>query len=242
MGIQACDKIVYSVVIPLKNEEENLIPLTQEVAAVMRSLLEPFELIYIDDGSTDGTLGVLQSLSKDYPEVAVLSFDRNYGQTSAFDAGFRRARGSYVITLDGDRQNDPQDIPKLLALKETYDLICGVRHKRKDSLFKKGISCVANWVRSGLIGDGIKDTGCSLKVYKKSSLDRIKLFHGMHRFLPALFLLEGYSIAQVEVNHRKRGAGKSKYTLFNRSFNTIADLLAVYWMRKRALRYKLEKE
>ena len=238
--MEAGDKMIYSVVIPLKNEQENVIPLTEEVLGVMRPLA-PFELIFINDGSTDSTLSLLQQLKQNHPEIKILSFDRNYGQSSGFDAGFKAASGQYVITLDGDRQNDPHDIPKLLALKEQYDLICGIRKKRKDTLFKRTISIFANKVRSSLCNDGVKDTGCSLKVYRKTALDRIKLFHGMHRFLPALFILEGFSVAQVEVNHRARIAGKSNYTLFNRSLNTIADLLAVYWMRKRALKYKVKE-
>lgn len=232
----------YSVVIPLKNEEANIEPLTQEVVEVMRGLNEPFELLYINDGSTDKTLEKLHELKGTVPEIRILSFDKNYGQSSGFDAGFRAAKGDYIITLDGDRQNDPHDIPKLLALKNDYDLICGIRKKRKDSPLKRLISFFANKVRSSLCNDGVKDTGCSLKVYRKSALDRIKLFHGMHRFLPALFLIDGFTVAQVEVNHRPRVAGKSNYTLFNRSLNTIADLLAVYWMRKRALKYKVEQK
>lgn len=235
-------ELTYSVVIPLKNEEANVKPLTEEIVAVMRPLPEPFEILYINDGSTDQTLSLLQELKTSHPEIKILSFDRNYGQSSAFDAGFRAARGEFVITLDGDRQNDPRDIPKLLALKHTYDLICGIRKKRKDTPLKRIISFFANKVRSKLCNDGVKDTGCSLKVYRRAALERIKLFHGMHRFLPALFLIEGFTIAQVEVNHRPRVAGKSNYNLFNRSFNTIADLFAVYWMRKRALKYKVKQQ
>jgi dolichol-phosphate mannosyltransferase len=232
----------YSIVIPLKNEKENVEPLTQEVLAVMRGLSASFEIIYVNDGSTDGTAEKLKDLKETIPEIRIITLDKNYGQSSAFDAGFRAAKGTFVITMDGDRQNDPNDIPKLIALADQHELVCGIRKKRQDSLLKKLISFFANKVRSSVCQDGIKDTGCSLKIYKKTALDRIKLYQGMHRFLPALFLFEGFAIAQVEVNHRPRGAGKSNYNLFNRSLNTVADLMAVYWMRKRTLRYKVKSE
>lgn len=232
-------KPLYSIVIPLKNEQDNVEPLTLEVLSVMT---DPFELIYVNDGSTDRTLEVLHELKEKYSQIRILSLDKNHGQSSAFDAGFREAQGEFVITLDGDRQNDPNDIPKLIALKEEFDLVCGIRKKRKDTLMKRFISFYANKIRNAVCQDGIIDTGCSLKLYRKTSLERIKLFQGMHRFLPALFLFEGFKITQVEVNHRPRVAGKSNYNLFNRSFNTIADLFAVYWMRKRSLRYKIEKK
>lgn len=232
----------YSVVIPLKNEEKNLIPLIEELETVMLSLQQPWELICIDDGSTDNTKALLQQLTKEKAYLKMILFDKNYGQSSAFDAGFRAAQGELVITLDGDRQNDPRDIPKLIALCPDYDLICGIRTKRCDSLAKRTISLIANKVRQSVCQDGIKDTGCSLKVYRKACLDKIKMYQGMHRFLPALFKIEGFRIGQVAVNHRQRMHGKSHYTLFNRSFNTILDMLAVRWMGKRALNYRIEEE
>lgn len=230
--------ILYSVVIPIKNEEENIKPLIEELDSVMRTLQSPWELLIINDGSTDHSAQILNDLKSIYKELRVVHFDRNYGQSSAFDAGFRLAKGEFVITLDGDRQNDPHDIPKLLdIIVKGADLVCGQRKKRKDSFFKRAISKLANAVRSKLCQDGISDTGCSLKVYRKQCLKEIKLFDGMHRFLPALFQIENFRVAEVAVNHRERTAGKSKYNLFNRSFNTIYDMLAVVWMRKRHLKY-----
>lgn len=233
--------MLYSVVIPFKNEEENIRELVHELEPVMNSLNAPWELIAIDDGSDDSTLALLERLSQEKPYLRFLSFDKNYGQSSAFDAGFKASRGAWIITLDGDRQNDPHDIPKLVAASSHADLVAGRRAKRKDPLSKKLTSLLANWVRSGLLGDGIKDTGCSLKLYRKSALQAIPLFTGMHRFLPALFQIWDFRVVEVPVNHRERMKGKSKYNLFNRSFNTLADLLAVSWMKRRKLNYRIKK-
>ena len=231
----------YSVVIPLKNEEENIVDLISEIEPVMEAEKHPWELICVNDGSTDNTLKILQELKKEKKYLRILNFDKNHGQTSAFDAGFRAALGKFIITLDGDRQNDPRDIPKLMALKDSHDLVAGWRAKRKDPISKKITSRIANFIRSRLCNDGIHDTGCSLKLYRKSCLDKIKLFNGMHRFLPALFKIEGFRIVEVPVNHRERTKGTTKYNFFNRSFNTIADMLAVRWMGKRGLNYRADE-
>lgn len=229
----------YSVVIPLKNEEDNIKDLIEELEPVMTEMKKEWELICIDDGSTDRTPDVLKRIAKNKNYLNILTFNKNYGQSSAFDAGFKTARGEYVITLDGDRQNDPKDIPLLLQLIDDADLVCGIRVKRKDTLFKRIISRLANTLRSRLCKDGVKDTGCSLKVYRSTCLKQIKMFEGMHRFLPALFTIEGFRIKETPVNHRERTRGKTKYNLFNRSFNTLSDMLAVVWMRKRHLKYRI---
>jgi dolichol-phosphate mannosyltransferase len=233
---------VYSVVIPLKNEAGNIVDLIHELEPVMYHLGQPWELICIDDGSTDGTRQVLSNLVLQKPYLRLIFFKKNYGQSSAFDAGFKTAQGDFVITLDGDGQNDPKDIPRLIELIRDCDLVCGIRLKRKDSFGKRLSSKLANFVRRCLYDDGVQDTGCSLKVYRKDCLAHIKMYHGMHRFLPALFKMEGFRIKQIPVNHRERLKGKSNYHFFNRSFNTIADLLAVRWMYKRHLRYQIEQE
>lgn len=235
-------KIAYSIVVPLKNEEENIIDLIAEIEPVMFQLGQSWELICVDDGSTDQTLSLLTALKMTKPFLKVLSFQCNSGQTSAFDAGFKAAQGEFVITLDGDGQNDPKDIPQLLKAAKDCDLVCGRRANRKDPLSKKITSKIANFVRRNLCQDQVQDTGCSLKVYRNASLKTIKLFNGMHRFLPALFLIEGYLVKEVDVNHRERTKGKTKYTFFNRSFNTIADMLAVRWMLKRKLHYQIKQE
>ena len=231
----------YSIVIPFKDEESNVEDLVNEIEPVMEKLGDPWELIGIDDGSSDQTGPILKRLSEEKPYLQLIAFDRNYGQSSAFDAGFRAAKGEFVITLDGDRQNDPNDIPKLAEVSDQYDLICGQRKKRKDPPLKKIISSMANFVRSRLCKDGIQDTGCSLKIYRKECLNQVKLFDGMHRFLPALFQIEGFRVTEIPVNHRERVQGQSKYNLFNRSFNTITDMFAVMWMRRRHLSYRCRK-
>lgn len=235
-------KIRYSVVVPLKNEEDNIRELIEELNPIMFGLNEPWELICIDDGSNDKTLEILQQLAATQSQLRIITFDKNYGQSSAFDAGFKCARGELIITLDGDRQNDPADIPKLLAAAKDVDLVCGSRVNRQDPWIKKITSSLANAVRSRVCRDSIQDTGCSLKVYRTSAVQKIKMFNGMHRFLPALFLIEGFSIKEVPVNHRERVKGQTKYNFFNRSFNTISDMLAVRWMRQRHLHYQIEKE
>ena len=233
---------LYSVVIPLKNESENIRDLILELESVMHQMQAPWELICIDDGSTDTTLPLLQLLSKERPYLKILSFNKNYGQSSAFDAGFRHAQGQFVITLDGDGQNDPHDIPKLIKGMHDYDLMCGVRVNRRDSFLKRLTSKIANAIRHSICQDNAKDTGCSLKVYRKECLDKIKMYEGMHRFFPALFKIEGFRVGQLPVNHRERWRGKSNYNFFNRSFNTLADLWAVNWMNKRQLRYEFKKD
>ena len=233
-------EVTYSVVIPVKDEEENILPLIEEIEPVMESLKAPWELICVDDGSTDGSLQLLKNLNKPYLRLVV--FTKNFGQTSAFDAGFKEAKGEYVITLDGDGQNDPNDIPRLAKLMDSCDLACGWRVNRRDSWTKKIISKCANLLRSRLCKDGIHDTGCSLKVYRRSCLQQIKLFHGMHRFLPALFAVEGFRVRELAVNHRERERGVSKYHIFNRSIAPIVDMFALIWMRRRCLRYSVEKE
>jgi len=232
----------YSVVIPLKNEEGNIADLIAELEPAMTKLDGPWELICVDDGSTDETGKILLSLQDSKPFLRVLTFDHNYGQSGAFDAGFRAARGEYVITMDGDRQNDPADIPKMIGKASDCDLVCGMRQKRKDTWIKRITSRCANWVRSRVCQDGVQDTGCSLKVYRSSCLQKIKMFHGMHRFLPALFKIEGFRVIEVPVNHRERATGTTKYNFLNRSFNTVEDMMAVRWMRKRRLNYQIKKE
>ncbi len=232
--------VKYSVVIPLKNEEENLLPLIQELEPIMDKLgASSWELICINDGSTDRTGPLLNALRKEKTYLKPLHFKKNYGQSSAFDAGFKAAQGSIIITLDGDRQNDPADIPKIVQAMQQADMVCGIRVKRKDTWIKKTTSRLANFVRSRLCQDGVQDTGCSLKAYRKEALQQLRLYEGMHRFLPALFKIEGFTVSEVPVNHRERIRGKSNYNFLNRSLNTVADMFAVLWMRKRKLQYEV---
>ena len=233
----------YSLVIPVKNEEENIASLISEIHPVMMQIGKPWELIVIDDGSTDNTLSVLELLKNQIPQLRILVFAFNAGQSSAFDAGFKAARGEYIITLDGDGQNDPKDIPLLIAESHnSFDMVLGRRAKRNDPFSKRIISKLSNFVRSRVCKDDVSDTGCSLKLYRTKCIQNIKMYTGMHRFLPALFVIEGYSIKEVNVNHRERTKGKSKYHFFNRSIKPLVDMFAVMWMRKRALKYKIKVE
>lgn len=231
----------YSIVIPLKNEEENVKPLIEEIEMVMRSQEHIWEIICIDDGSNDATLSTLKELRKSRHYLRILSFKRNFGQSSAFKAGFDAARGTFVITCDGDLQNDPKDIPKLIAAIGECDLVVGWRKERKDPWKKRAISKISNVIRSKLCRDGMHDTGCSLKMYRKSALDKIKMYHGMHRFLPALFLIEGFKVKEIAVHHRERAHGTTKYRFFNRFLGPIVDMFVVSWMRKRHLRHEINE-
>lgn len=233
--------IDYSIVVPIYNEQDNIEPLLTELEAVMSAYASSWEVIFVDDGSQDRSRFILKKLIFEKPFLRTIRLKQNAGQTAALKAGFRAASGEYVITLDGDRQNDPKDIPHLIAVaKLGYDLVAGKRRTRKDSQTKRVISKFANYFRQKILSDGISDTGCSLKVMRKSALDKIPLYKGMHRFLPALFLIEGFSVKEVEVDHRERKSGKSKYTLFNRGFALVCDLFMVWWMKKRKLIYEVE--
>lgn len=232
-----------SVVIPVKDERDNLAPLTERLLKVLdardESRMAPYEIIYVDDGSTDGSGTVLDRLAEQYASVRVLHFDRNYGQTSAFDAGFRASSGELLITLDGDLQNDPADIGTLLALVRDHDLVCGWRRDRHDNVVRKVSSRVANAVRSRVTGDRVHDTGCSLKIFRRAVIERLPLFEGMHRFFPALALMHGFRVTEVPVRHYPRAHGVSKYGVGNRLFKGLYDLMAVRWMQRRVLRYRL---
>jgi dolichol-phosphate mannosyltransferase len=205
----------------------------------MNLLSVDWELICIDDGSTDATKKILLKLARTKPYLTNIFFANNYGQSSALDAGFKAAKGEFVISLDGDGQNDPADIPKLVSLIKNADLVCGIRIERKDPWHTRLISKIANKIRGWLINDGVHDTGCSLKIYRKACLNQVKMYEGMHRFLPALFVIEGFRVCEIPVNHREREKGVSKYNVFNRSLNTIFDLFAIYWMQNRKLNYEI---
>jgi glycosyltransferase involved in cell wall biosynthesis len=231
-----------SVVIPIKDERDNLLPLTEQLLKVLGTREEsrsaPFEILYVDDGSTDGSGPLLDGLARQHAEVKVLHFDRNYGQTAAFDAGFRRAAGDLVVTMDGDLQFDPADIPNLLTLAARYDLVCGWRKDRHDNLVRKISSRIAFLARGLVMGDRIHDTGCSLKVFRRAVLERMPLFEGMHRFFPALAQMQGFTVTEVPVRHLPRAHGRSKYGIGNRLFKSLYDLLAVRWLQSRCLRYR----
>lgn len=229
-----------SIVIPVYNEEENLPPLAETIVPVMQNIKEPYEIIFVDDASTDKSLDVLKGLAAKYISIRILRFTANCGQSAAFDAGFKSARGEIVVTLDADLQYEPQDIPKLLEKINEYDVVCGWRKRRHDPWLKLISTRIANAVRNKLSGENIKDTGCSLKAFKKTYLANLKMYKGMHRFLPTLLKMQGAKVTEVEVRHFPRRFGLSKYNIRNRMFRAFLDLLFVIWMKKRNLNYKVE--
>lgn len=230
-----------SIIAPVYNEQENLKALVAGIVSVMENLGQPYELIVIDDGSSDHSLDVLKDLSQQYASLRIIKFSQNCGQSAAFDAGFKLARAEVLVTIDADLQYDPRDIPRLLAKLDEYDLVCGWRKKRSDPWLKLISTKIANSVRNKLSGENIKDTGCSLKAFKKSYLKNIKMYKGMHRFLPTLFKMEGARVCEVEVRHLARTQGRSKYNIRNRLFRSFIDLLFVAWMKKRKLNYTMEE-
>ncbi len=231
-----------SVVIPAYNEEPNVEPCYRELVGVLSGLGHAFEVIVVDDGSTDGTFAALGALAAADPRLRVIRFRRNAGQTAALAAGFRAARGDVVVTLDADLQNDPRDIPRLLEALAGHDAVCGWRVARRDPWAKRVASRVANRVRQRFTGDGVHDTGCMLKAFRRDALAPLPLYRGMHRFLPALLRLEGFRVGEVPVRHRPRRAGRSKYGNWSRLWAGLADLWAVRWMARRRLDYEIAEE
>lgn len=229
-----------SIVIPVYNEEENIPLLLEGIAQIMDRRAEPWELIIIDDGSTDNSLEVLKTLADKYPPLRIIKFQKNSGQSAGFDAGFKLARAETVVTLDADLQYDPRDIPHLLEGLKNYDVVCGRRRKRLDPWLKRVSTKIANAVRNKLSEENIKDTGCSLKAFKRSFLINLKMYKGMHRFLPTLLKMQGAKVTEIEVTHLPRKFGRSKYNIRNRLFRSFLDLLFVTWMKKRNLDYKME--
>jgi glycosyltransferase involved in cell wall biosynthesis len=223
--------MVMSVVIPVFNEEKNVRPLYQQVLHSMERLVAPFEIIFVDDGSTDGTFETLQELYRQDNRLKVIRFRKNFGQTAALSAGFDLAKGDVIITLDGDLQNDPEDIPLLIKkIEEGYDIVSGWRHKRKDPLFSRRIpSLIANKLISLITKVKLHDYGCSLKAFRKEVIRNIRLYGEMHRFIPAVASWIGVSVAEVRVNHRTREHGRSKYGI-SRTVRVILDLITVKFL------------
>ena len=232
-----------SVVFPVYNEEENIPILLREIAAALEGRGWTYEIVAVDDGSTDRSLAVLEEQRARYPMLRVLAFEKNSGQTAALDAAWHAAQGRLVVSLDADLQNDPADIPAMIAkLDESgADMVAGVRVNRRDTWSRKVQSRIGNGVRNWITGDDITDTGCSLKLVKREAIDRVRLFTGMHRFLPTLVRYAGYRVVEMPVNHRARQFGQSKYGAMNRAFRGLADCFAVRWMGKRMLNYKVRE-
>ena len=241
-----------SLVVPLYNERDNLPLLIEEIGRALGRggrggggrIGPDYEVVAVDDGSTDGSLDALKELRRDHPELHIVALAARAGQSAAFAAGFRAACGRTIVTLDADLQNDPADIPPLLAGLERSGApaVVGYRVNRQDGGWKRLQSRVANAVRNRLNGETIRDTGCSLKAFRADALRALPLFNGMHRFLPTLIKLHGGTVAEVPVRHRPRRLGLTKYGMWNRVFRSLADALAVRWMQRRALRYRVREE
>lgn len=227
-----------SIVIPVYEEEASLETLHRELDAALEDIEAGIEILWVDDGSRDTSLERMREISEKDPRVRVLALDRNHGQSAALDAGFRAARGEIVATLDADLQNDPRDLPKLLAHLEEADVVNGVRLGRHDTLVRRMSSAIANGFRNWVTNEQISDVGCSLRVMRAQFLKRTRLFQGAHRFLPTLLRMEGGRVIEVPVSHRMRRHGTSKYGIRNRLFVGLVDALFVRWMQKRRLRYR----
>ena len=229
--------VEFSVVVPVCNEAENVEPLAREIDAALNS--RSYEMIFVDDGSTDETAAILKRLKTSLPALRVLSHSFRSGQSAAVASGVRAARAPWVATLDGDGQNDPADIPKLIAARDAPEgrgvqLFMGNRKaSRKDTAFRKLQSSIANGVRSSLLGDGTPDTGCGIKLFSREVFMDLPRFDHMHRFLPALFLRQGSRVISVPVGHRARTRGTSKYGMLNRLWVGIVDIIGVMWLRRR---------
>lgn len=226
-----------TLVIPVYNEVENLEPLMEEIAAALDNQPITYEVVFIDDGSSDGSYKLIEALSGRFPQIGAVRFRRNFGQTAAFSAGFNYARGKVIITMDADRQNDPADVPALIAkLDEGYDVINGWRQNRQDGLILRKLpSFIANRLIARTTGVRLHDRGCSLRAFRAEVVHELKLYGEMHRFIPELASSAGFVMAEVPVNHRPRVAGTSKYGL-SRTFRVILDLMTILFLRRYSAR------
>jgi dolichol-phosphate mannosyltransferase len=226
-----------SVVVPLFNEEES-VPILQSELRVALSGFD-HEIVFVDDGSVDRTVEQIETA----PNIRVIRFEKNIGQSAAIYAGLQAARGATAVLIDGDLQNDPADIPRLLAeIGRGADVVCGYRVKRKDTVLKRLTSRIANAVRSRFTKDGVRDTGCTLKAMRRECVTALVPFKGMHRFIPALIKGAGYRLVEIPVNHRPRRFGQSKYGLGNRALRATVDMFGVRWLLARRLNYKIREQ
>ncbi len=227
-----------SIVIPVYNEEDNIGSLVARLKEAMSGWEGSVEILFVDDGSSDRTLELLKEAQAGDARVRIAHFHRNMGQTAAMAAGFRLARGEAIVTIDADLQNDPMEIPLLAAMLNDWDLVCGVRTRRKDTLWKRISSRIGNGFRNWVTGDNIIDTGCTLKAYRRECLDGLELYRGMHRFLPTLIKMRGFRVTQVPVSHHPRLAGETKYGTWGRLVKGFEDVLAVRWMKRNYIAFE----
>jgi dolichol-phosphate mannosyltransferase len=231
------DSPAVSVIVPVYNEEENVPILQAELRAALKAI--DHELIFVDDGSADHTVERIEAA----PNLRVIRFQRNAGQSAAIYAGLQVARGAVLVLIDGDLQNDPADIPKLVGeISHGADLVCGYRAQRRDTRVKRLTSRIANAVRSRYTKDGVRDTGCTLKAMRSECVSALVPFKGMHRFIPALIKDAGYQLVEIPVNHRPRRFGQTKYGLGNRAVRATIDMFGVRWLLSRRLNYRIREE
>lgn len=236
------DTIEISVVLPCHNEQENLPPLVAAIRAALDPLHLPYEIVITDDCSSDGSWALLQKLAAANPQLRAQRFAAQRGQSAALWAGMKAARGKVIVTLDADLQNDPADLPKLLAALTGADCVCGSRvaaRSHGDNFIRIASSRIANWVRNRLSGETISDAGCCYRAFKRECIADVKFFNGAHRFLPTLIKMEGFTVTEVAISHHPRAAGEAHYGVWNRLFKSFGDLLAVRWMKKRMIRYQI---
>jgi glycosyltransferase involved in cell wall biosynthesis len=231
------DKLALSVVIPIYNEEENVAPLLAELMPILEGLKLGFEVLCVNDASTDRSLELLTEMQSIYPSLWVISHSINSGESAATATGFQQASGEFIVTMDGDLQNDPADIPALLERITENHLaaVCGIRRKREDDWVKRLSSRTANAFRNLITGDKIADAGCTFRILRRESLREIPVFNGMHRFLPTMLRFQGFTVEELLVNHRPRTMGVSKYGVGNRLFRGIIDCFAMRWWQRRCL-------
>jgi glycosyltransferase involved in cell wall biosynthesis len=232
----------FSVVIPLFNEEETLPLLHEKLHTVCESISKDYEIIYVDDGSTDSSPEILEGLKNDYPTVRVVSFKQNRGQSAGLYAGFKESRGTWIITLDADLQNPPEEILKLWKSRDGFDFITGIREKRKDSLLRIISSRIAKYFRWLTLGDTTQDIGCSLRIFKREIVDRLPYFRNFHRFFTLLTREAGFRIKEIPLKHHVRQFGESKYTTFQRAREGIFDLIGVFWLKRRLIQYEIKDQ
>jgi len=234
-----------SFVIPCYNEQDNLRALVKAIGDSVGPLKRSYEIVITDDCSKDNSWQVLKELAAADPRVRGLRFEYNCGQSAAMWAGMKAARGKIIVTLDADLQNDPQDLARLLEPIKEFDCVCGSRvaaRGKGDNFVRVASSRIANWVRNKLSGENVSDAGCCYRAFKRECIDNLKFFKGMHRFLPTLFKIEGFTVTEVDVRTNPRLAGKSNYGIGNRLFASFYDLIAVRWMKKRMFRYKVSEQ
>ncbi len=226
-----------SVVVPFYNEEENIKPLHEQLSSVLKSLNRKYEIIFVDDGSTDGTFKNMLKVHEKDDRVKIIKFRKNFGQSAALKAGFDHAKGDFIISMDGDLQNDPADIQKLIEKieNEDYDVICGWRADRKDPLFKKAISKLANLVRRNITSELVHDSGCTFRAYRSECVKNLDLYGETHRYIPAMLMWRGYRIGEVKVRHNQRKYGTTKYG-WQRIFKGFLDLIVISFWQKYSVR------